>query len=228
MAKLTFKGGPMNSGKSIDMIRTAYNYREQGLEILVAKPGVDTKEGRLISTRVRVGNQSLSMESDFVIEPYDDIRGIVLPKMSARAIELFHTGRIESIDSFRYDALLIDEAQFLEPEQVEQLRRIATFDDVSVITYGIEADFQRRLFPGSKRLLELADVREPLITMCHCGSQARYNARLVNGIFTFSGSQVAIDGAESVDYRPLCAEDYERVYAEWENGQKAQQQAVLF
>lgn len=103
--------------------------------------------------------------------------------------------------------LLIDEAQFLTPTQVDDLMRIAVLDGVPVLAYGIRTDFQTRAFPGSARLLELSHTLEELKTICRCGRKALFNGRRVGDDFVFSGTQIAIDG-EAVTYESLCATCY--------------------
>jgi thymidine kinase len=103
--------------------------------------------------------------------------------------------------------VLVDEAQFLTPQQVDDLLRVAVLDQIPVIAYGIRTDFRTEAFPGSRRLLEVAHSLEELKTICRCGRKAVFNARKVGGAFVFDGSQVAIDGAD-VEYESLCANCY--------------------
>jgi thymidine kinase len=220
VSKLTFKYGAMNSGKSVELIRTAYNYEEAGLQVLVAKPDVDTRAGELVETRLKVGEAALSRTPDFLITPTMNIRDKVESLKHTEHIKLAMEAEQGDEIDFNFDALLIDEAQFLTEEHVNQLRAIATMGGISVVAYGLLTDFQTNLFPGSKRLVELADVQEVLITMCRCGSQARFNTRKIDGIFTFSGDQVAIDGDASVEYASLCARDYLIEKSRWEHNQK--------
>lgn len=184
MSKLHFKYGAMNSGKSTALINTAYNYRENGLTVAVTKPSIDTKGESLIVARA-----GLTLDADFLSSPETNIRE--------------HVRRIGE-DALKVDCLLVDEAQFLLPEQVDQLLEIAKLDNTSVIAYGLRTDFLRRVFPGSQRLLELADNIEKLPTMCRCGSQAEFNTRKENGKFVFEGDQVAIDGEGDITYSSLC------------------------
>ncbi len=193
MAKLYFRYGAMNSGKSTALLQAAYNYEERGQHVLLAKPEIDTKGADQISSRLGVERQV-----DFLIRPDDDVRGLV------------------AADAARFEGgvacLLIDEAQFLTAAQVDDLLRIATLDGIPVIAYGIRTDFQTRAFPGSARLMELAHSLEELKTICRCGRKALYNARLVGGRFVFDGDQVAIDelSHETVTYESMCAECYLR------------------
>ena len=108
------------------------------------------------------------------------------------------------------NCVLVDEAQFLSRNQINQLFKIAKSKNISVICYGLRADFRSMLFPGSKRLFEIADNIEKLPTMCHCGSQAEFNCRKVNGKYVFHGNQVAIDGKDNVTYDSLCGKCYQK------------------
>lgn len=189
MSKLHFKYGAMNSGKSDTLIKTAYNYIERGLPIVVIKPSLDTKGERLI-----VARGGASREVDILATPDLDLR---------QAVQ-----EIAEKQDAHIACVLIDEAQFLTPEQIDQLFKIAKLDNTSVIAYGLRADFRSELFPGSHRLFEVADNIEKLPTMCRCGNQAEFNCRKVNDEFVFEGSQVAIDGEGSVTYDSLCGTCY--------------------
>lgn len=190
MSKLHFKYGAMNSGKSDTLIKTAYNYEECGLKVIVIKPAVDTKGNSLIVAR---GGHQRTV--DILASPNTNLRQAV-----SRIVK--NKGKINCI--------LIDEAQFLIPEQVSQLFSIAKLDDISVIAFGLRADFQSKIFPGSRRLFEIADNIEKLPTMCRCGSQAEFNTRKINGQYVFDGDQVAIDGEAAVTYDSLCGPCYIR------------------
>ena len=134
MAKLHFKYGVMNCGKSDTLIKTAYNYREQGLTAVVIKPSVDTKSPNVVA---RAGG---SVGVDIMVEPQTDI-----------------PAALDALQLPGIDCVLCDESQFLTPKQAEQLFEIAKKRNISVIAYGLKVDFATHLFPGSKRLLELAD-----------------------------------------------------------------------
>ncbi|MCO5217035.1 MAG: thymidine kinase [Thermomicrobiales bacterium] len=186
MAKLHFKYGAMNSGKSDTLIKTAYNYEERGLNVIVIKPRVDSKGGDLVTARgghhrtVDIhASDTLDLETEVISKP-----GI--------------------------SCVLVDEAQFLTEVQVSQLFHVAKEHNISVICYGLRADFRTELFPGSKRLLEIADNIEKLPTMCFCGSQAEFNTRKIDGKYVFEGDQVAIEGEGTVEYDSLCGACYMR------------------
>ncbi|MEY4319430.1 MAG: hypothetical protein RL378_534 [Actinomycetota bacterium] len=194
MAKLYFRYGAMNSGKSTALLQAAYNYAERGQQVLIAKPRIDTKGEALIVSRLGV-----ERAVNFVIGPNDDVR------------TMFDAYRSQTKATTGQDVacLLLDEAQFLSVDQVDDLLRIAILEDVPVLAYGIRTDFQTIAFPGSRRLLEVAHALEELKTICRCGRKAMFNARLVNGQFIFDGAQVAIDG-DNVTYESLCGTCYLR------------------
>ncbi len=211
MAKLYFRYGAMNSGKSTALLQAAYNYEERGQRVLLAKPEIDTKGADQISSRLGVERLV-----DFLITPDDDVRA-VFAEHRARVREQAEQEALipeSSATGSRPDVacLLIDEAQFLTPGQVDDLLRIVVEDRIPVLAYGIRTDFQTRAFPGSARLMELAHSLEELKTICRCGRKALFNARLVGGRFVFDGDQVAIDelSAARVTYESMCAECYLR------------------
>lgn len=185
MAKLNFVYGAMNSGKSDTLIKTAYNYTEQGLTVVTIKPASDTKSADSIVARA-----GGSWKVDILAGDETDIEKIIAQRY------VNHNKKV--------DCILVDESQFLAPAQIDQLYEITKLHDISVVAYGIRTDFQTNVFPGSKRLLELADSISKLVTMCHCGKQAEFNCRQIDGEFVFDGGQVAIDGDGAVTYTSLC------------------------
>ena len=188
MGKLYFRHGAMNSGKSTALLQVAFNYEERGQKVLLVKPAVDTKGDTKVVSRL-----GMVREVDFLILPNENLR----EKFNEY---LTKTGTV-------IDCLLLDEAQFLTGEQVDQAMEIAVLDGVPVLAYGIRTDFLTHGFPGSIRLLEIAHSLEELKTICRCGKKAMFNARLKNGEFVFDGDQVAIDGHE-VTYESLCPNCY--------------------
>lgn len=197
MAKLYFRYGAMNSGKSTGLLQAAYNYEERGHRVLLAKPSVDTKGDREIVSRLGV-----TRTVDIVFGPDADVRAAVTEAGATDPESERLDGMVRPVS-----CVLVDEAQFLTPRQVDDLLRIAVLDEVPVITYGIRTDFRTEAFPGSARLLEVAHSLEELKTICRCGRKAVFNARKVDGWFVFDGSQVAIDGVD-VTYESLCANCY--------------------
>jgi thymidine kinase len=201
MAKLYFRYGAMNSGKSTALLQAAFNYEERGQRVLLAKPAIDSKGDNAIVSRLGIVRQV-----DFTVGPEEDIYAAFTRE---RETVIRSTGQDVS-------CLLVDEAQFLGEGQVDDLLRIAIIEDVPVLAYGIRTDFQTVAFPGSRRLLEVAHSLEELKTICRCGRKAVFNARVINGQFVFDGDQVAIDtstelsasGDAPVSYESLCGSCY--------------------
>jgi len=189
MAKLYFRFGAMNSGKSTAVLQVAHNYEERGMKVLLVKPEIDTKGNDQISTRIGIGRSV-----DVLLAPEDTL---------SEAVKNQSQGNVED-----FDCIITDEAQFFTPEQVQEFFEIAVKQNIPVICYGIRTDFQRNLFPGSKRLFELAHTLEELKTICRCGKKAMFNGRKINGEFIFEGNQVAIDGQDNIEYESLCASCY--------------------
>ena len=185
MAKLNFYYATMNSGKTIDLLRTAYNYEENHKKVLVMKPLIDTKGGDKIVTRI-----GLERKVDFLIGKDDNILSLLV-------------GNIDDVS-----VIFVDEAQFLTPAQVGQLFEIAHVLDIHIICYGLRNNFQKKAFAGSAALLETADDLEELKTLCHCGNIARYVGRKLNGVYQTDGDVVVIDGTVDVEYVPLCGDCY--------------------
>ncbi len=185
MAKLYFRYGAMNSGKTALLLQAAHNYEERGMEVLILKPKVDSKgDDHLIS---RIG---LERKVDHLVSPGEDIYDYIVD----------YTRDIKCV--------FVDEAQFLEREQVDQLMMAVVGLNIPVICYGLRSDFKTNGFPGSTRLLEIAHTIEEMKTICSCGRKAMFNGRKINGEFTFEGEQVAIDGENKVEYESLCPSCY--------------------
>lgn len=188
MAKLYFRYGAMNSGKSTAVLQVAHNYEERDMHVLLIKPAVDTKGNNQIVSRL-----GSTRSVDILATP---------------EIDLFSAIKQWNKDVEKVSCILTDEAQFFNQEQIEQLLKVTTDLNIPVICYGIRTDFQTKLFTGSTRLFELAHTLEELKTICRCGKKALFNGRKVNGTFIFEGSQVAIDGKDSIEYESLCASCY--------------------
>lgn len=192
MAKLYFRYGTMDSAKSMNLLAVAHNYRKQGKKVLLLKPKLDDRFG---STKI-ASRSGLEAEADYMVESKE-----VIPH------QLFS----------EVDCVLVDEAQFLEPESIEQLRRITFKPGIPVICYGLRTDFQTRLFPGSKRLMELADrIEEVKVTCQHCQKKATFNLRLVDGAAAVSGPQIQLGSDES--YIPVCWQHYDDAVSETQDG----------
>ena len=182
MSKLIFNYAAMNSGKSMDLIRTIYNYEENGVKVLVMKPEVDTKGGDMIETRA-----GLSRHVDIVIPKNADILPLLV-------------GMLDDVK-----CIFIDEAQFLSSRQAKQLLIISSILDISVICYGLRTNYKGELFEGSSELMALSDEINEFKGLCKCGEIARFNARRVNGKYVRTGTDVVIDGTEGIEYVPLCS-----------------------
>lgn len=187
MAKLYFRYGAMNSGKSTALIQVAHNYEERGMTVKLLKPAIDTKGDQSLVSRIGVRRVV-----DYVIHKDDDL------------FELFDT----ITGGEKVACFLVDESQFLTTEQVDQLMKIASVKKVPVICYGLRTDFMTNGFEGSKRLLLVAHSLEELKTICRCGKKAVLNGRKINGKFVFEGEQVAIDDNDEIDYESLCVDCY--------------------
>lgn len=185
MAKLYFKYGAMGSSKTAQALITKYNYEENDLRVWLIKPSADTRDGADI-LRSRIGLEA-KVE---VIQPQGDI------------LERFRSTRLG-----RCDVIIVDECQFLSPEQVDQLREIVDDFGIPVICFGLRTDFRIRLFPGSRRLMELADSILEVKTICDCGAKATVNARIDSqGYIVTQGAQIQLGGNDS--YIAMCHRCY--------------------
>ena len=184
MAQLFFKYGAMNSGKSIDVLKVAHNYEEQGKPVVLLTSGVDTRSGRgTIASRIGLERKVYPIMKDTDVYEY-----------------------VKNIDHRIY-CVLIDEAQFLSKEHVLQLTRIVDELNITVMTFGLKNDFRNELFEGSKYLLIYADKIEEMKTICwFCPHKATMNLRMLDGHPVYEGEQVQIGGNES--YYPVCRKHY--------------------
>ena len=192
MAKLYFRYGAMNSGKTTALLQVAFNYKERGMRVLILKASIDTKGGDHIVSRLGV-----SCKVDKLVTPEMNILDEVRADTQAHG---------------KPACVLCDESQFFTPAQAEQLFLVTVDLGIPVICYGLRADFMLRGFPGSTRLLELAHSIEEMKTICACGRKAMCNGRKVNGQFVFEGAQVAIDTVDDVEYESLCPQCWYREY----------------
>lgn len=189
MAKLYFRYGAMNSGKSTALMQVAFNYEERGMRVFILKPSIDTKGGECLLSRLGV-----SRPVDKAVSPDMDVFELVRQEAARGDKPLA--------------CVLTDESQFFTPRQAEQLFMVTVKLNIPVIAYGLRTDFSMQGFPGSTRLLELAHAIEEMKTICTCGRKATCNGRKVNGEFVFEGDQVAIDQENNVEYQSLCAQCY--------------------
>ena len=202
MAKLYFRYGAMNCGKTTALIQVDYNYRERGMSTVIIKPDTDTKGSDKVVSRLEI-EQSVDI-------------------MAGSADDLFMLIEDWQAEKGAVHCVLIDEAQFLKHEQVDQLFKVAVILDIPVICYGLRTDFLLNGFEGSERLLLLAHSIEELKTICKCGQKAVANGRKVGNRFVFEGEQVAIEGEDSVAYESLCA----RCYFKYKKADEKRRKAV--
>lgn len=187
MAKLYFRYGAMNSGKSTALMQVAHNYKERGMQVKLLKPAIDTKGDQYLVSRLGV-----KMKVDYLVHKDTNI------------FEEFE----DICQGDNISCFLVDEAQFLTSDQVDQLMMVASQKNIPIICYGLRTDFVTNGFEGSQRLLLIAHSLEELKTICRCGKKAVLNGRKVNGEFVFEGDQVAIDNQAEIDYESLCVDCY--------------------
>lgn len=187
MAKLYFKYGAMGSSKTAQALITKYNYEENDLRVWLIKPSADTRDGKEI-LRSRIG-----LEAQVEIIP---------PDMDVRE-------QFRKTQEGRCDVIIVDECQFLTEAQIDQLRDIVDDCDIPVMCFGLRTDFQTKLFPGSLRLMEIADTIQEIKTICDCGAKATVNARIdSSGHIITQGAQVVLGGNDS--YIAMCHRCYIR------------------
>ena len=187
-AHLRFWYGSMSSGKTLKLLATAYNLEENGVQIMVLKPSLDTRDGEgVIKTRAGLERKCIMIDKD--VNLY-------------KAIKAYKNVLASQFEELKW--VLIDESQFLTEEQVDQLSDVVDFLDVNVMCFGLRTDFQSHLFQGSKRLFELADDLEEIKSSCTCGDRkASINARFdENGEIITEGGQVEIGGNDK--YKAIC------------------------
>lgn len=182
MSKVYFRYAAMNAGKSTQLLQVRYNYHERGQTTFLLKPSIDDRDGVFV-IRPRIG---LVAEVDALVFPNSNLWTMV----------------VDRLQKGKLNCILIDEAQFLAQEQVQQLCGVADELDIPVMCYGLRSDFRGCLFPGSATLMALADDLEEIKTICWCGKKATMNARIVDGHVVREGPQVSIGGNEA--YVALC------------------------
>ena len=184
----------MGSSKTAQALITKFNYEERGMKVWLIKPAIDNRDGRdVIKSRIGLFAYSTTIEK------------------SESIFDLFRSERSEA------DVIIADECQFFSPEQIDELRRIVDECSIPVLCFGLRTDFLSHLFPGSRRLFEVADSISEIKTICECGSKATVNARLdANMNVVTEGSQVMIGGNES--YVAMCHKCWrERIRLQKEN-----------
>jgi len=182
-AKLYFRYGVMGAGKTRDLQKNYYSYKEDGKEVVIMKPQIDSKGDNKVIARDNNSNKV-----DFIINKTDNIYSLMTNYILENNL----------------DYILVDEAQFLEPIQIEQLSDVVDYLNVPVICYGIRTDAFDKLFPGGERLFAIADIREELTKTCSCGNPSICNIRYnKDDLPVFEGNQIAIDG-EEYTYKSMC------------------------
>ncbi len=184
----------MGCGKTMQLLQVAFNYEERGHQVCVIKPATDTKNGTKILTRI-----GPERETDFCFN---------------KTTNLFQK-IAQEYPNIR--CVLVDEAQFLTPTQVDQLMQITIELDIPVMAYGLRLNFRREDggFEGATRLLQIAHDIEELKTICECGRKATYNARFLDGKLVADGPDILIDdGKSKIEYRAICPACYEKYLAE--------------
>lgn len=180
MAKLYYYYGAMGSSKTANALMTHFNYEEVGQKALLCKPQVDTRDGvRKVHSRIGLEHACILLE-ELLEMPEEEIRG--------------------------YDCVIVDEVQFASPEQVDFLSDIVDFMDVPVVCYGLRSDFQNKLFPGSEKLIAIADVIQELKTVCWCGRKATCNTRYNENGVVRSGPQLMLGANDN--YVALCRKHF--------------------
>lgn len=183
MKKLRYRYGCMTSGKSADLLILAYSYENKGMNILVLKSSIDTRDKGYIKSRIGLSRECIRFTRD------TNLRELVNKYNQQK----------------RIDCVLVDESQFLTVEQVNQLLEVAVLDNINVTCYGLKVDYQGKGFEGSNELLALAHEVTEIPTPCKCGHKATHHLLKVNGEYRFSGEQINIGDTE---FEVVCAECY--------------------
>ncbi|MBH1941403.1 thymidine kinase [Mobilitalea sibirica] len=180
MAKLYFKYGVMGSSKTAQALITKFNYEERGMKVWLIKPQIDSRDGEGI-IKSRIGLSSKAYVLHFKENVYDTYKELSEP----------------------VDVIIVDECQFMSEDQVNQLSMIVIDYKIPVLCFGLRTDFRTKMFPGSKRLLEIADSITEIKTICSCGKKATVNVRMdENGKIITEGEQILIGGNDR--YTPMC------------------------
>jgi thymidine kinase len=186
-AKLTVFFAPMNAGKSAQLQMKAFGYEERNIPYIILKSSIDTRDGNAVIHSRPMGDMKC-----IIIKPTEDLYKRI-------SKELTNRGKLKYV--------LVDEAQFLKEKQVDQLSDVVDYLDINVICYGLKTDFKTKLFPGSKRLFEIADQVKEIESTCSCGEKNMFNARIdKNGRVLTTGAQVEVGGEDR--YLTMCRKCY--------------------
>lgn len=192
MAKLYFKFGAMGCSKTAQALITKFNYEERGMKVMLMKPAVDNRDGESV-TRSRIG-------------------------LSAPTLAVSQTEDLYALYKRDYSScnvVIVDECQFLTPKQVDQLGQIVIDFNIPVLCFGLATDFTTHMFPGSKRLFEIAESISEIKSVCKCGAKATVNARIDDhGNIVFKGEQVCLGGNDR--YVAMCRKCWLKKKAEQE------------
>lgn len=199
MAKLYFRYGSMNCGKTTSLLQVDFNYKERGMNTFLIKPKIDTKGADEVISRI-----GISKKVDYLTENTDDLYKFLTKIIWENNIS----------------CVLVDEANFLNPKQIDELYEVAVKLNTPVICFGLRTDFMNKGFPASSRLLELAHEITELKNVCRCGKKSTLNMRLFNGKPVFKGEQIAIDGENKVEYISVCSSCFFRYKEEYEETEK--------
>jgi len=232
-AKLRFSYGTMASGKSLQVLTTAYNFEQRNIHFLIFKSSIDTRDGGDV-IKSRIGNgierECISVAPDFNIFEYikdyidKQTNNPKYKKMCSAKNGVYneksedYTSYMEVNTSINNELkwIIVDEAQFLTEEQVDQLSDIVDYLDIDVYCFGLRTDFKTHLFPGSKRLFEIADKIDEIKSTCECGRKNSVNARMTkDGRLAISGAQTCVGGDEL--YTAICRKCYKDKMKEQEN-----------
>ncbi len=199
MAKLYFKFGAMGCSKTAQALITKFNYEERNMKVLLLKPAIDTRDGAtLVRSRIGLKQDAIAIRQD------ENLYDLYTDKYSD------------------CNVIIVDECQFLAPEQVDELADIVIEKDVPVLCFGLSTDFTTHLFPGSKRLFEIAGSISEIKSVCTCGAKATVNARLDGeGKILTEGSQICIGGNER--YVAMCRRCWLRRIREQESSSSQKQ-----
>ncbi len=188
MSKLYFKYGAMGSSKTASALMCKFNYEQQGFNVLLLKPIIDTrdiKDGKIVvKSRIGLYSECIAFNS------------------SQSICQIFE----EENRAIKIDVIIVDECQFCTEKQIEELKELSK--NATVLCYGLLTDFRTKLFEGSKRLVELADSMQELKSVCTCGKKANVNARFVDGKLVSHGDVVAIENQNNVVYKSICYDCY--------------------
>lgn len=196
MAKLYFRYSAMDAGKTLDLLKVAYNYEDRGQHTLVLTSAIDRRAGdNKVKSRIGFDKEAVSTT------------------INDNLFELVKT----YLDKQSVACILVDEVHFFSPEQIMQLSDVVDYLHVPVICYGLRTDYRGQPFPSASTLLAIADTLEEVKTICHCGRKANFNMLVRNGIAVKEGSQIVVDDDKlkeiETKYVSVCRRHWK--YGEW-------------